>query len=222
MEKLITLALILSLVIFLFGFLLGNYIASERIEKFKESQEMMLYNIIGLDVREKMADDACNISEEDLWKEKVELGRMLTALEKRKGKNNKEVLRTKEIYEIIEIKLIMFLEEMKKKCGKDFITILFFYSNSPEFLSASEDQGLILSTITYQYKKEKNKDIYVFAFSLESQNPASRFLRTKYNISRAPSLVIEGMLFEGFQNKQAIIDTIENIEKENIEKEKKE
>jgi hypothetical protein len=208
MEKIIAVALLLSLAIFLFGFLLGNYIASSRIEKFKESQEMMLYNIIGLDVREKMMKDICDIDEDDLWKEKVELGRMLTALEERKGKDDKEVLRTKEIYEIIEIKLVMFLEQMKKECKKDFVIILFFYSNKPEFVGASEDQGLILNTITNQYQKE-NKSIYVFAFSIESQNPASRFLRASYGIKKAPSLVIEGELLEGFQTKQAIADVID-------------
>ncbi|MEM1535108.1 MAG: hypothetical protein QXE64_02305 [Candidatus Pacearchaeota archaeon] len=203
-RNLIIFSLILAIIILLLGFLLGNYIASLRLESFKESEEMLLYNIIGLEVRERMLSDLCEINEDELWKEKVELGRKLTALERKKGKNDKEVLRTKEIYEIIEIKTMMFLEKIKDECNKNFSIILFFYSNR-ENSSASEDQGKILDTIVYEYnERKKGSPVYVFAFSFESKNPASRFLRAKYGIKQVPSLVVDDVVLEGYQEKQNI------------------
>jgi len=191
-------SLILAIVIFLLGFLLGNYIAGSRLEKFKESEEMLLYNIIGLEVRESMLNDICQINDNDLWKEKVELGRMLTSLERKKGKESEEVLRTKEIYEIIEIKSIIFLEKIKEECNENFSIILFFYSNKPKFSLISEDQGMILDTIVYQHNEKKE----------ESQNPASRFLKAKYNITEGPSIVINDIVLRGYQSKQNILELL--------------
>ncbi|MEM2932677.1 MAG: hypothetical protein QW622_00470, partial [Candidatus Pacearchaeota archaeon] len=114
----------------------------------------------------------------------------------------------KEIYEIIEIKLILLLEEIKKKCNENFDIILFFYSNKQN-ASLSEDQGRILDTIAYEHnEKKKGNPVYIFAFSLESENPASRFLRAKYGIKQAPSIVINDIVLEGYKEKKSITDLI--------------
>ncbi len=211
-KGLIIFAFFLVIIIFLLGFLFSNYISSLRLEHFRETQEISLYNIIGLDVSEQIIKDLCSINDSELWKEKVELGRKLTALENKKGKNDKEVLRIKEIYEIIEIKTLILLERIKKECNQSFNIILYFYSNKQN-AQACEDQGKILDTIVYEHNEKRNKKgiIYVFAFSIESNNPASRSLRNKYGIKNAPSLVIDGILLDGYQEKQDIERFLDNL-----------
>lgn len=201
-RKIIFLALFLALITFLLGFLFSNWIYTVKFEEYRIFSENLLASLIGLETIKQMELDLCNLSEADLIESKVKLGKMLTALESRKGKSNVEVLSLKEIYEIIEIKTLMFLEEFEEKCQKKFNLILFFYSNFKNY-TLSMDQGVILDTLVNEFEKQ-GKKIYVFSFSFETTNPASKFLRKIYNITQVPSLVINEKIFKGFQNKNKI------------------
>ncbi|MCS7134629.1 MAG: hypothetical protein NZ889_02110 [Candidatus Pacearchaeota archaeon] len=202
-SNLLVAAMIASCAIFLFGLLLGNYLATTRIEKFQETEEFFLVQLIALEFREPLVRDVCGIEWEEIWEFKTSLGRMLTSLEKRLGKDNKKLKTRKEIYELIEIKIFNILERIKEECNEDFDLVLFFYTNKKNdplgSVAACEDQGLIIDQIV----REREKKINVFAFDINSKNVASITLRKKYNITRAPSLVINGKTY-GYLTKKEI------------------
>ena len=197
--KLFTLALILSIFIFLFGVLLGNYIATQQLNIFKQTEEKFLVYLTALEMRDSILaeEDLCLTNIKDLFEEKVKLGQMLTELERRLGKEDKQVMDKKEIYELLEIKTLQNLENIKQKCDKNFDIILFFYTNKKEdpkgSIYGSDDQGKILDQIVYDTRDSNGKEtVFVLVFDANSNNLATKALMQKYNITVVPSLVING------------------------------
>ncbi len=196
-------ALIATVILFLFGFLLGDYMATWKISEFREIEERLFIDLISLDVRDEVLEnyDVCSLDKYDLWKEKESLGETLTILEERFGKTNDDVFWKKQIYELIEIKTITLLEEINQKCNEDFHIILLFYTNQKKDpkgdASLSEDQGKILDTVVNEHNtKEDKKDVFVFVFDINSANAATRALIKKYAIEEAPSMVINEKIYD--------------------------
>jgi len=191
-------AFVLSIMVFALGLLLGNYIAMSKLKEFRETEEKFLIDLIAFDVRESiLKEDVCKLNIYDLFKEKVALGRMLTRLEERLGKENRDVMAKKEIYELIQIKTLRYLEKIKTECHQDYNIVLFFYTNKKNDPKGSaegcEDQGKILDQLVYEHnEKNKGKKIYVFSFDVNSQNLATKALMLKYNVTRVPALIING------------------------------
>lgn len=206
-------ALVLATVIFLFGMLLGNYIAMTQLNTFKQTEERFLIDLISLDIRDSvLKQDVCGLSSKDLFEEKQNLGEMLTELERRMGKENQDVLAKKEIYELIEIKTMQDLEEIKQSCNKDFNMVLFFYTNKKgdERGSADgcEDQGKILDQVVWDHNHQgQGKRVYIFAFDINSQNQATKALMLKYNVTQVPELIINGNSY-GYSIKEQIEEVI--------------
>lgn len=208
--KLFTVALILAICIFLFGVLLGNYIATQQMSIFKETEEKFLVYLMALDMRDKILseENLCNTDISELFQEKVRLGQMLTELERRLGKENEEVTKKKEIYELLEIKTLENIENIKEKCGKNPDIILFFYTNkkgdSMGSTYGSDDQGKVLDQIVHDTEDEKGREtIFVFSFDINSENLATKALISKYNITEVPNLIINGNKY-GYSVKEDI------------------
>lgn len=198
-NKILIAALVAALALFILGFLLGNYIASYRIEQFRQGEEKLLSTIMGLEIRDQLIENGsvCNLDWSDIWRDKVKLGDTLSALEKRLGKEDESVMLQKEMYELIEIKTLMMVQRIKDTCHEDFNIILFFYTNKKDdpkgSAAGSEDQGLILDQVVFAHNNQgKGKKVHVFAFDVNSENPATRALVFQYNITEVPSLVING------------------------------
>jgi len=197
-SKLLAAAIIAAVVLFVFGLLLGNYIVSSRTAAFQQSEQKLLIHLIGLEVRDQVVgNDVCNLNWDDIWKDKVQLGQMLSSLEKRLGKENPDVLLTKEIYELIEIKTLNTVQNIKDNCHEDFDIVLFFYTNKNNdprgSAGGSEDQGLVLDQIVFSHNEQGNgKKVNVFAFDINSENPATIALISKYNVQKVPTLIING------------------------------
>lgn len=195
--KLFTIALILSIFIFLFGVLLGNYIANQQLSVFKETEEKFLVYLIALEMRDNILaeENICLTDINELFEEKVKLGQMLTELERRLGKEDPDVMKKKEIYELLEIKTWQNLENIKQKCDKNFDIILFFYTNKKEDSKGSvygcDDQGKILDQIVYDTRDLNGKEtVFVLVFDANSNNLATKALMQKYNVTEVPSMVI--------------------------------
>ena len=203
--------LIFSVVIFFFGLLLGNYIANSKLSEFKQTEERFIIDLVSFDVRESILNEnVCKLDMSELFEERTALGKMMTELEKRMGKENEDVVAKKEIYELIEIKTLQYLEKIKTECGGDFNIVLFFYTNRKNDTLGNaygcEDQGKILDQIVYDREHSQANKIYVFVFDANSRNIATESLMEKYRIEEVPSLVINSQVY-GYMVK----DEIESI-----------
>jgi len=187
--------------IFLLGIITGNMLASSRLSELKQMQEKLTAQLVGLELRDELLKykDICNLTWHDIWQEKVDMGSKMVALETRLGKKNPEILLQKEVYELIEIRTLLLLKELKQKCEENINIILFFYTNLERDPKGSylecEDQGYVLDALFRKYKEGIN----VFAFDINTDNPAVNTLKSIYSVSKVPSIVVNDKLYEGFR-----------------------
>lgn len=207
-------ALVLSIVMFVFGMLLGNYIANSKLSEFRQTEEHFIIDLVSFETKESVLNEnVCKLDMSELFEEKITLGKMMTELEKRMGKENEDVIAKKEIYELIEIKTLQYMERIKTECGDDFNIVLLFYTNRKGDTLGSvdgcEDQGKILDQIVYdrEHSEGANK-VYVFVFDANSRNMATEALIEKYGITSVPSLVINGKAY-GYMIKEDIESLLE-------------
>ncbi len=194
-NKLLIGAVIATVVMLVLGLLLGNYLATSRIEKFQSVEESLLVQLIAIGFRSDMVENVCNIEWKSVWDQKIKLGQMLTSLEIRFGKGDPRLDTKKEIYELIEIKIIEMLNQIKDKCHEDISIILFFYTNERDdpkgSFGGSEDQGLVLDQVYLEHNQNnQGTKVYTFVFNINSKNAATNALISKYNITNVPALVI--------------------------------
>lgn len=193
-----------TILVFLLGVLLGNYLANLKVEEMNSMQDSLSAKLIGLELRYDLlrTGDICNLSWDDVWKEKIDMGSRMIALEVRLGKTNDAVLRQKEVYQLIEIRTLILLEEIKEQC-KDVDIILFFYTNKEKDskgpVELSENQGFVLDSLYREYP-----EVSIFSFDMNTENPAISALEEIYKIKTAPSIVINEKTYEGFISKKEI------------------
>lgn len=208
--KKVVLSLFFSLSIFLLGFFLGEIVYSirsaEMIKKFYDLRLKLLgYNL----ELELFKENECNEEVlEEISKVKADIGRRVDQLERIKGKKNKEVLELKEEYMLYTYLNYKFVRDFVERCKINKTLILFFYSNDPKYLKASEEQGFVLDYLYYKL----NKTILIFGFDLSIQNPLLRGLVKKYEIKTLPTLIInEKIKIEGFRNAEELEKILKNL-----------
>lgn len=191
-----------TILIFLLGIMLGNYLASSRLSDIKRMQERLTTQLIGLELRDELLKykDICNLTWQDIWEEKVDMGSRMAALEERFGKTNDDILLQKEVYELIEIRTLLLLKEVKQQCNANINTILYFYTNKENDQKGSyascEDQGYVLDALFRRYGDQIN----VFAFDINTDNPAVNALKNTYSVKTVPSVIINDELYAGFKS----------------------
>jgi len=114
------------------------------------------------------------------------VGIKINILETRFGKNDKRVLEQKKLYSELELKHFSLIKKIEEICGKEKIKILFFYSNSKEKEEESDRVGVILSS----FKKQNPENIMIYSFDFNLDFEIVSELKKKYEITSAPSVVI--------------------------------
>jgi hypothetical protein len=149
----------------------------------------------------------CELSWEDVWLEKVEVGNLLVILESKLGKDDPAILEQKKIYNEIQYRTFYLVNKINNNCTKNWDIILFFYTNDKksDSFKRSELQGYVLDSI-YEYDKEKIK---IFAFDVALADPNTIQLIQEYNVTSTPALVINGETYNEFINKNGILEILQ-------------
>ncbi len=95
-------------------------------------------------------------------------------------------------------------KKIKEECNENVITILFFYSNNPEYVGLSENEGIVLGFIKKKYGNDKIK---VYSLDIDLDLQSISYLKERYNITRIPSLVIENEVY-GYLEKEELEEII--------------
>jgi len=195
--------------IFLGGVILGQIISENKVSEIVKTQKELRTYLLSLDLQTVLASEyICDIDIFELTEEKTNLGQEIEFLEEKLGKDNSDIIGLKQEYSLLSIRQWLLLERAKKECNKKLITIIFFYSNK-ENASISESQGYILD---YLYKEKYPKHLVIYALDVNIDDPALNTLKTIYGVTRAPSVVIDGKLYDGFIEK----DELESIINEKL------
>lgn len=195
--KRIILAFIIATIIFSAGFLFSYSLVYSKYQSVSISQEKIKYDLLSLQLEEKLIISSCSFF--DPYKISQELdnsGNMINIIEKRLGKNNAEVIEQKKFYSLIEIQHFILVQEHNIKCNNTIPTILFFYSNTHEYIDNADRIGYILSSL-----KNENNNIMIYSFDYNVDLRLIDILKKKYNVTKPNSLVINGeMVIDGVNN----------------------
>ena len=202
----IILAFILGTLIFLIGVLISQVLGYYSLDKIKLELEETYNEQLGWLLSSNILKDyACNIDNLELSKKRIELGQELYTLESIFGKQDPKVLAKKEYFQILEVQEYLLMKEIKERCNKSYILILYFYSNKGD-CDECIAQGMILDDLW-----KSNKNVSIFSFDYNIENPATEALKKLYGVKGYPALVINGKTFNRFLSKEELKRVIENL-----------
>lgn len=201
---------VITTFIFIIGILIGTFFTNKIAESAQAQQDALKKQMLSLELKNDILKqkNICDVSWSDIWEEKVELGKEMSRLEIRMGKNDPFVINQKEYYSLVQLRTWLVLKDLKERCNKDQILILYFYTNKEDDTKgdylACEDQGYVLDKV-YEWNPEK---LGIFVFDVNIDNPALNTLKEAYNITKAPTLIINDVPYEGFRSYGYLIDLL--------------
>lgn len=181
------LAFLIGTTIFVMGFAITSWISLLEYQRISIFQQEKAYEIF----EDKLIFTFFNetICTETALSEITEdlafQGAMIDELEKKFGKNDKNVLFRKKFYTITEVEHLEFLKKLDKECN--FINtniILFFYSNQEPEIERSENVGRMLDTF------HGRGDVMIYSFDINLDSKIIMALKQKYGITEAPTVLI--------------------------------
>ncbi len=196
--------------IFIIGVLIGLQFSDYTTYKFQSEQESLKIQLLSADLKNELFKDIqCDLKWSSIWDDKVALGNRIENLEKSQGQDDPNLLIQKEFYQLIQIRTWLLLKDFKKECNTNQSIILFFYTNNedkPVEKDLSEKQGLILDELYTRYPDR----IAIFAFEININNSALNALKSIYNVSKSPTLIIDERYYEGLISSKEL-ENISNL-----------
>lgn len=190
-------ALFMTSLIFIIGILIGvriNESKSQELQKSLQSDVLQMQSLeMELSIVQKINSTAvCKYLEErmsEIIKNKVELGRKFDTT----GLPPNEAKVLEKEYVISLTRYWMFTDLQKKQCGLENPTLIFFFKSADEL---SREQGKAIDYLVYR----SGENITVFSFNIEINEPLIRLIVSNYNITTAPTVVIDDEKHTGYQS----------------------
>ncbi|OIO61902.1 hypothetical protein COY26_01595 [Candidatus Woesearchaeota archaeon CG_4_10_14_0_2_um_filter_33_10] len=214
-------AALLTLFIFTLGLMLGLVIEGKRvqyiqslnkIEKLDYSSLQLQYAYIDQLSQEKNCDAVSKTFESSV-KSLIETSERLENYEQNANLNKEDLYTLKREYILAQLNYWLLAQRTKKICNRDLVTILYFYSTDKECPDCGE-QAFILTYLKNEFKDK----LLIFALdSTYADEPMIEMLKNQYGITKYPTLVIEGHVFEDLVSKDNILKTICSLYEENID-----
>lgn len=191
----VALAFAISVALFAAGVLIGYSFNAVKVDVTTRQIGEMRSDVENLQLEFMYLDTmglqhACPVLEQEsnrLVKKLDSFGEELTNYEEANdfGSNFYEL---KDTYHFLQLRTWLLQERMKRECGNDIVTVMYFYSkNCP----ACQQQGY---TITY-LKQNLEDRLMVFALDTGWQQPMMNALTSDFKVESTPSLVINGRLY---------------------------
>lgn len=188
-KKIIIVSLVITILIFSAGLLLGLSLDNTRISDIITTLNQNELNresyLVEQDFINFLGGDSCELSApriQTLSGELAELGQLLTKYELRGFLRTSDYDYLKAKYFLLEIKTYTLFIDLKEDCEYSFNTILYFYDQNQQ---SSLSQGYILDSLV-----ETNKNVHIFSFDRNFEEPALQTVLIHYNITQSPTLII--------------------------------
>lgn len=203
-KKKYAIAAAFTTLIFFIGILIGSRILGERASELQGQLQSDLLEMQSLELELSIVNrinstSLCSYIEyrlPDIVKKKVELGRKFDIgdiPEEQAGILKKQ-------YTISLGKYWLFSEVNRVQCGINKPNIVFFFDTSEQ----SREQGRVLDYLVYR----SGENITVFAFSAVWDEPLLRLFMINYNVTAAPTVIIDGTSYSGLQTRENISSVI--------------
>ncbi|MBW2969870.1 hypothetical protein KY319_01980 [Candidatus Woesearchaeota archaeon] len=197
-KKILWRSLFLTILIFAIGIMLNHVFDSFRISIIETV--MTEHEISSESYRaerfftETFGGDTCEIMVtriSDLKKEIRKVGEDLGTYSRFSFFRRKDYDYLKRKYFLLEFRFLALIQRLNQECDKPYLPIIFFYEIDDD---ASERQGFILQDLSEEY------DQHLVVLNLDkdyTDEPLVSLLAKNYNVTTAPTLIIDGMKHEG-------------------------
>ncbi len=197
------LALIISLVIFLTGFLASNTLTNKKLESLRNVEDDISLSILSSETEyDILKEISCeNISSQTvLTKEIGELADKLSILEANTDGDNERLISAKKRYTLLLIKDYLLSKRLTENCGTKPTFIIYFYGNAdicPECVKTS----YALSSLRQDYE---NLRVYPFDYNLDL--PLVKSFASLYGVkeNQLPAVIINKKTYVGLNSKVSI------------------
>ena len=187
-------SLVMTIAIFSIGFLINYGLDYIRIDIILDTVENHELDILSYLIQQEFIDtfggDKCEFMKSKVNDLKEELKQVGVDLSNYGGKSifkKKDFDYLKRKYFLLELNFYNLIEKLNKECGKSYISIIFFYEIDDH---PSERQGYILDDVSKMDKK-----VVVLSFDKDyPDEPLLNLLKLKYNITKAPTTIIDNEL----------------------------
>jgi hypothetical protein len=181
-------ALLLTLVIFIFGILIG---ISSDLNDYYTNSEISLMDVFALNSMISMNSGDCRVLTEAnlqfadrIYKEAVLLNKYESA-----GKVTKEIEVVHERYDILRTFLWINSIETSQKCKENYSTVVYLYEYYSTDLAQKARQN-VWSKILYDLKQKEGSNILLIPIAADSNLTSLNSLTNKFNITKYPVVVI--------------------------------
>ena len=182
--------LIITLFVFGFGFWLGSYQDSFRVDYSSDSISSSELDTQSLVTErlffERFGGKGCEQSKkrlESFNKQIYEVGKVLGKFDTKSISKQNQYNFLKRKYFLLELNTYLLTNQMKEECKDETKVLLFFYDIKDN--EESLRQGLVLDTLVHQ------KSLVVFSFDREfTDEPLLNTIKEFYNVTKSPTLII--------------------------------
>jgi hypothetical protein len=177
---------VITVIIFLFGVLLGNYFTERKFEQVQEIENNLRLQTAGAELQYLLLlEQPCRyINSTPLTDELYRISERLGFMESQRGENDPAVLSLKKEYSLLELRHWLFTIKTNQQCNLNQVPIIYFYSNSGDCPRCKE-QGYVLT-----YLRKKYPDLRVYSFDITTENPALDTIKTIHGIDSVPSMIL--------------------------------
>jgi uncharacterized protein YdcH (DUF465 family) len=193
--------------IFFTAFYLAASINDRRIAEIRSIQENVALDILSIEAQfDLLGELDCRLLAENsvLSDQLNSLAERLAYTESNLGSNNAEVEQLKKQYSLLQIKDYILLQRVTQKCGRDTISILYFYTNVGDCTECRRT-GEVLT-----YLRQTYPTLRVYAFDYNLELGALQTLIRLHNVKpELPALVINNRApLYGFNNLEEMYELV--------------
>ena len=148
-------ALLLTVIVFISGFFVGEIYSSYKygsvIQEFYEEE----LDLLGFQLQLNLLSNSYNCDRrliDEISTTRAKIGSEIDFLERTRGKNDEEVKLLKERYLMYVYLNYVAFKQYKENCNTRDNLVLFLYSNEPDYIEDSEKQGFVLDYLYNKYK----------------------------------------------------------------------
>jgi hypothetical protein len=198
-------ALIITLIIFSFGILIGSTLSDERIEFTKTDieRQQIEYQSLQMQLLYLTAQEEknCNVLLNTLERNIYDLENSRVKLENYiQGAEDGDYYTIKRDYMLTEIRYWLMTKEAEKVCPSDTVSILYFYETDESCADCSA-QGHILTYLKNMFGDK----LLVFSLDVNFDEPMVQILKENYGVEVLPTLVVEDKVLSGLTKKEELI-----------------
>jgi hypothetical protein len=193
-------AFVISLAIFVIGIYIGTVIDASNLSSISGDVSNISEKVASIQLlllSEGNSSSFCPVylSELDSIDSDVErIGYKLTYLEDVRGIYDDGL---KKKYFVVEAESYLLSQKVKALCGDDSVLLIHFYSNRG--CTRCKEQGIEVLKAR-DALAQQGTDVKLFSFDGELGSPVAEALGAQYNITRYPSIVINGRTYAGYQD----------------------